>query len=300
MKRNEKAIAAAFILSAALYVFSFTPVISGRHKEKLVQSALLNPKYEKDISEITITSGSSSVILERHSNGIWIGKSGKNIFPAEQKTVSNMIEHLAKVRNMYKISDSTRQYQNLGLSENDAVTVMYKIKDNMSTILYFGGQNYEQNRRYIRSKSSKTSYEIESDIDTYITVSENFWSDPFLIPKNMIPDSDIKTQRVSLGNIKISSDKDKPLLDKIESLRHGKLCDTVQGPVISVLDAYSGDGTHIHADIRTIIGVKDMVFTYRIDNSVTGTNDMIQYSSVVSSWTYGRLLEYFKKQYSEL
>jgi hypothetical protein len=167
----------------------------------------------------------------------------------------------------------------------------------MSTIVYFGGQNYEQTRRYMRSQSSKTSYEIESDLDTYLTVSESFWADPYIIPRNMISDSDMKVQRVSLGNSTLTSgeEKNRELLEKITSLRHGELCDTAQGPVVSMLDAYSGDGTHIHADIRNISGENDMVFTYRIENSVTRQNDMIKYSAVVSSWTYGRLLDYFKK-----
>jgi hypothetical protein len=297
MNRNEKAVTAAFILSAALYAFSFTPAVSGRHKEKQIESALMNPKYENDVSEITITSGSHSVALERNNSGIWIGKSGNRTFPAEQKTVSNMIQRLIKIRSMYKISDNPRQYNDLGLSENDSVSIEYKINSNMSTIVYFGGQNYEQTRRYMRSQSSKTSYEIESDLDTYLTVSESFWADPYIIPRNMISDNDMKVQRVSLGNSTLTSgeEKNRELLEKITSLRHGELCDTAQGPVVSMLDAYSGDGTHIHADIRNISRENDMVFTYRIENSVTRQNDMIKYSAVVSSWTYGRLLDYFKK-----
>lgn len=297
MRRNEKAAVSVFIISAVLYAFSFTPAVKGRHKEKQIQSALMNPKYENDVSEIIITSGSSSVTLKDNDSGIWIGESGTSTFPAEQETVSNMIQHLIKVRSMYKISDNIRQYHSLGLSESDAVTIQYKIKDNMSTKIYFGGQNYENTRRYMRSQSSKISYEIESDIDTYLNVSENFWSDPYIIPRNMISDSDIIMQRVSLGNITLTSgaEKDKPLLEKITQLRHGELCDTVQGDIVSVLDAYSGDGTHIHADIRKISGENDMVFTYRVENNVTGKNDKIQYSAVVSSWTYGRLLDYFKK-----
>jgi len=297
MKRCNMISAAAAALLIVMYAVSFIPAIKRRNGEKSILSALMNKKYEDSVQEIQITQGKNTVRLYKlNDSSVWKGSVRESIFPVDNSVVDRFIQHLANTRNMYKISDSQAKWTLLGVDSDAATSVLYKNDVNMSTKLYFGRQNFLQTRRYMRTDNSISTYEIDSDIDTYLTPAPSVWMDPYVIPQNAggkITRSDIqriKTDRAYYGS------KDKNFEKNCASLlelRHGDLAENPgDNTLVYSLTIENGDGftATIHAYGN---GDEGKILSYSFSNAITGRIYDYKYSVLVSNWTFKKMTELF-------
>lgn len=297
MKKSNMIPAVTAALLMVMYAVSFIPAVKRRNAEKSILSALMNKKYEDSVREIQIAERESSIRLyKQNESGIWKGSLHESIFPVDNTVIFRFIQHLTNTRNMYKISDRQTEWPLLGVDDAAATTVLYKNNVNMSTKLYFGRQNFLKTRRYLRTDNSLSVYEIDSDIDTYLTPSLSVWMDPYIIPQNVngrIAQGDI--QRITAGGTYYSSkdtDFEKKCAGLLE-LRHGELSESVQNEKTAyAIKIEDGDGftTTIHVYGN---GEEGKILSYSFSNEITGRTYDYKYSVLVSSWTFNKMTELF-------
>jgi hypothetical protein len=287
-----------YIVAAAgiLYLVSFIPFFHGDNSEKFIQSALLNTKYEKELSEIQVSEKDKTIrLLHNDENGVWEGECGGVKFPADGKQIQTLIAKLTKVRNMYKISDSQKKWPSLLLTDWSAVTVSYKINDSMSTKLHFGGQNFTKTRRYLRTDSRITSYEIDSDLDMFLTTDESYWFDPYILPRNITAvDSAENIQSVRMNGILYTKKSENfgEKCRKFAELRHGELTAVPQGmKPLYTMQVETGEGLHTEIQVYTAAGGK--ILAYSFTNTLTGKKYDYNHAVMISGWTFSKIEELF-------
>ena len=103
-----------FILGI-LFLLSFFHFKSG---EKIISSALLNKKYEKEIEKIHLTRRNQDFLTMQKSGSLWYARSGSlECFPVQTDLVENFIKDTTNILSMYIISDSAKQIQKLNLTD---------------------------------------------------------------------------------------------------------------------------------------------------------------------------------------
>lgn len=295
MTKNNIVFKYAAVVLIALYALSFIPAVRRGNSEKFIQSALLNKKYENTLTEIQISQKGSRIRLFRRSDDVWEGGREETVFPVDNEQIGKLIDKLIKVRNMYKISDSREKWPNFSLTEQSAVVFEYKNSDNMSTKLYFGGQNFDKTRRYLRTENRITSYEIDSDMDAFLTAKESFWYDPYIIPRNAASASSSESiQGVRINGISYTK-KDEGFEEncrKLTELRHGELSAVPKGgKPLYAIEVECGDGLYVHMQVYEADEGK--ILAYSFTDTLTGKKYDYDYSVMVSGWTFGRIEELF-------
>ena len=297
MKKSNMIPAVTAALLIILYAVSFIPAVKRSNAEKSILSALMNKKYKDSVHEMQITKGENSIRLyKKDESGVWKGSIHESIFPVDNAVISRFIQHLTNTRSMYKISDRKVKWSLLGVDESAATTVFYKNDVNMSTKLYFGSQNFLKTRRYLRTDNNFAVYEIDSDIDTYLSPSPSVWMDPYIVPRNVngkITQGDI--QRINAGGAYYSckdTDFGKKCAGLLE-LRHGDLTESVQNKKAAYsIKIEDGDGftitIHIYGN-----GEEGKILLYSFSNGLTGRTYDYKYSVLVSSWTFNKITELF-------
>ena len=189
------------ILLASILIFGLSLIFSRNEKSapKALESALLNPKYKKEVNIITIQaqeeSDSSS---EKYGSQITLKKQGdfwlflksteesneEICAIADSKIVDSLLEKAASLRRIYKITDKEKDYLSLGVSGNAESTLAFsKNNDKLYTKIHFGLSNSLKNRIYFRSEGKKTVYESQNDFEQYLNTDINYWSEGEIIPE---------------------------------------------------------------------------------------------------------------------
>lgn len=181
------------ILSITVIFLSLTLVFSniGKNKtdkRKKISTALLNPKYITELNEFELTGTGAEKIYLQKKNNIWLVKSDKNGYeiPANQKTVSDFINNLSEIIKLYKISDLSEKNYKVLFPENLSFSVKYKYADNMTTTLLFGKYDFSQNFRYLMTEKTTSVYEINTQLDRFLSTNYQIWAEPDLISKNVL------------------------------------------------------------------------------------------------------------------
>ena len=215
-----------YTLSAILlftYLLSFTKVFNS-DKRKVQKTALLNPKYKEQITSIELSSENQQLILEKN-NDFWIVQDGEAGFsaPASKNQVENFINTLTKIVNVYKISDQ--------MSKNNDYSFDFSIKisyaDTYSQLI-FGKQDFSQTLRYFMTGRSAAVYQAGSDFESFLTISQRFWTEPELISKSITKNiSYTDIQRITISDFqttRILTPEDntfKAYASDLLELRHG-------------------------------------------------------------------------------
>jgi hypothetical protein len=300
MQKNSLLIVCVAAILAVFYAVSFTPVVRGRNAEGVLSSALMNPKYETSVNDIQITEKNRTIqLFKNEGTQLWQGRDGNTLFPVDNSQVKKFISRLIKVRNMYTISDNQKKWQSLSLTDGDAVCVVYKNSDNMSTKLYFGGWNFDKSRRYFRTDNTITSYEIESDIDVFLSSKESFWYDPYILPRNIPGVSGVQdVQRIRVNGILYTpqSPDFTEKCAKLTELRHGDILSVPGGSVPGYeIEAETGSG--LQTTIRVYNAADGKILEYSMKNTLTGTAYDYSYAVMISNWTAGKMEELFPPAY---
>jgi len=279
-----------------LYAVSFIPSVRDKNKEKSIRSALMNKKYEDEVTEITISDRNNSIRLYRQNESdLWTGTSGISVFPADIPRIKKLITELTKVRSLYKISDSKDKWSSFLLDDTSAVIIQYKNSDTVSTKLYFGGQNFDKTRRYFRTENRIASYEIDSGMDVFLNSGSSSWYDSYIIPRNLeavsVPE-DIQEMRINGVYYTQKNTDFSGNCKKLEELRHGELTDVpLNENSFYTIEVEFGNG--LRMSIQVYNADEGKILAYSFTNTLNGRKYDYNYAVRVSNWTFSRIEELF-------
>lgn len=282
-----------FIIAVILTVTYFLSFLRTTDKSKKngVKSALVNEKYLPSISRFIIKGDN---ILSIQNNGkFWTiteNNSGNSI-PADEKIINNFLSELTTIRNMYKISDKNNSKSNFSLSDGSEITLRYYYSDKAEDFydIIFGGHDFSNNSRYIMSGKNTAVYEIDTNLDSYITTSVQFWSEPYIISslacelKNGIKAADVQAFYCNEGEAPLLK---KEFPAKLLELRHGGFAENFE----------DSDDKIIFNFYIQLGNKKDIYFSVYETSSESYYNIKAEYGNYtayykISAWTYKSISE---------
>ncbi|MCR5188363.1 MAG: DUF4340 domain-containing protein [Treponema sp.] len=190
LAKKDKVLYTAVIILALLYGLSFIKAASSSDKRESINSSLVNPKYKSSINQIDLYNINNSICLKKINNksfNYWVimDEEGHYISPADSQKVEKMLSELTKVRSMYKLSDKIDINSAFGLTDSSAFHIKYYYQDAFHD-LTFGNQNFSLSDRYIMTDANTRVYEINSDLDPYLSTSPQAWSEAFIISQEVL------------------------------------------------------------------------------------------------------------------
>lgn len=283
---KDKILFFSAILLAMLFPLSFL-LEKKQNSIETYETAFLNPKNENEIEKITLQKIDSTLVLE-NNNGFFTGGNTEKtyVFPADQKSVKNLVSALKKIR---KISKSESSGENLN-QKNFDFRISYTLKNGITTEILFGKTDITETKRFVKIPGKNEIFKIESDFEPFLTTSADFWVCPEIVwkPGHEIIHAD-EIQKISLienGRRKTLVPSSKDFLKKAEtllSLRHGKLCPEIEfteNPVILEVEFEKNIFS-----VKIVPSAEDFVLVYK--------NESSNYAAEISGWTFSRLKEIF-------
>ena len=276
------------IFLAIIFPLSFF-IEKRQNSVETYETAFLNPKNENEIEKITLESFDSTVILE-NKDGFFTGVNSEKtyIFPADQKSVKNLISVLKKVRKITK-SESSGEKLN---EKNCDFRISYTLKSGKATEILFGKTDITETKRFVKIPGKNEIFKTESDFEPFLTTSADFWVCPEIVwNPNSAENLADEIQKISLvqdGKRKTLIPSAKDFSKKAEtllSLRHGKLCPAVETSENSdFLEVEFEDNIF---SVKIIPATESFVLVY----GKSGSN----YAAEISEWTLNRLNEIFSE-----
>ena len=295
---NKLLIALAAFL-AILYFLSFTKSCSsGDHREK-IKSALVNQKYLNNITSFELTDASGSITIKKENENFWSVSSSETpdiSLAANPERITNLLNNLTTIRNLYKISDKITKNSTFGLTNGTEFHLRYSTKDSFHELI-FGNQDFSLSSRYLMTEKSTQVYEIDSSLDNFLTTSIQSWAEPYIISQTVfgkITPQDIqRTTVVNQNHLSTVSDSQK-LLD----LRHGGSPD--RETVLSILQNNQAPERNITLELGNKKEIEIKIFATKNENEFIliteyqaqkGKNPLFTSTSKISSWTYNKIKE---------
>ena len=181
-----------------LFIISFTKINSNnvlKDKRKPVKTAVINPKNIDKITRMQIYEGNgdSKIITLIKINNLWYTdtdpfiKNSQNqdkmdfLIPAEQIKVSQMLEYFSQTINVYKRSEKLKEKNDFGLTDSSTIHLRYYMDGEIFNEVLFGKTDFAKTSRYMMSKTNTTVYEISTNIDQFLTMVEQNWTEPYII-----------------------------------------------------------------------------------------------------------------------
>lgn len=194
--------------------------IASPKTEKSFETALVNPKYEIDEISLRYEREGSATISKR--GAFWtcdyVSPEGKRaVFPCDGTVVKNLLGCSRNVITVYEISDSLKNMDSLGLSQEDAFCVEFSQDGKTVSKIFFGAAD-SRRRIAFYVDSQKKIYCTDSAILSYLTLSPDFWCDPNIFPESVCDKMDGAT--IAISPLAIGTEPD---LSQISRLRHGKI-----------------------------------------------------------------------------
>lgn len=185
-KRNLALLITNIVLLGVLFIgFCVSP---SKTTFSVQKSILLNTKYRDNINylEFRNPQNMNSLII-RELNNIWYGESellgegDKLVFPIDDKLITQFIENVSTLRDLYKVSESFSSYESFGLSEESAFNIKIghdSIEDSMNIYsdLYFGINDFTQNNIFLRT-NNKNVYKTKDNLSSYFSIDPEYWVD---------------------------------------------------------------------------------------------------------------------------
>lgn len=289
------------------YILSFTN-FSSTDKRKLVKTALVNNKYIDSINRFELSQGEQKITLSKEKAGggdVWfiLAENNTKILPADKELVNNFLFKLTKVVNVYKISDKISQNNSFGLTDSSTFCLKYYFSDSEFQQIYFGNLDFSNSFRYLMSGKNTTVYQIENSLDTFLTTSLQFWSEPYIVSRQIIninKDS-VQSIKVKYKNQTTSFSASQnnftnKCFDFLE-LRHGGVA--TQSEIFNAnqenkqleLIFENGDKTSFKINCFELEDTIILETIYNLNNAKTTT-----IYTKVSKWTYNKIKEILLNQ----
>ena len=286
------------ILLAALYSFSFfvKPTVD---KRKSVKTALLNPKYKNEISQIQIHDSSSQLFLQKNKD-VWEIVDFENPFvklPADSKRINKMIDDFSQVIGAVQVSvkvdkSDSLTAQNFGFDDR-AVEIDFFAGGESAGEIVFGKNDFTQTKRYIKTHSSNLAYEIEDFASIYLTTSIQSWSESGLISQQVLGNikADDIQRIIADGRTFTNSDSlYKEYVSKLLELRHGGINLNEQfNTENSVYKIKLELGNKNNIDIFVYKASREGNYLVQLNYLNFKTNELSVYYESISEWTFSRL-----------
>lgn len=274
------------IFFALLFPLSFL-LEKKQNSVESFETAFLNPKNKTEIKKIILTNSDSTLELE-NKNGFYFGGNTEKtyVFPADQKSVKNLVSALTKIRKLSK-AESSGSILN---EKNYDFKIIYELNGGSTTKILFGKSDITETKRFVKIPGKNEVFRTESDLEQFFTTSADFWGYPEIVwnPKSEKKSAE-DIQKISL----LQNGKRKTFLpsandfyknaETILSLRHGKLCPKTEIPENTEIFEVEFDD-YIFS-VKIIPSGEDFVLVYK--------NEYSDYVAEISSWTYSRLKEAF-------
>lgn len=286
------------ILLAALYSFSFfvKPTVD---KRKSVKTALLNPKYKNEISQIQIHDSSSQLFLQKNKD-VWEIVDFENPFvklPADSKRINKMIDDFSQVIGAVQVSvkvdkSDSLTAQNFGFDDR-AVEIDFFAGGESAGEIVFGKNDFTQTKRYIKNHSSNLAYEIEDFASIYLTTSIQSWSESGLISQQVLGNikADDIQRIIADGRTFTNSDSlYKEYVSKLLELRHGGINLNEQfNTENSIYKIKLELGNKNNIDIFVYKASREGNYLVQLNYLNFKTNELSVYYESISEWTFSRL-----------
>ena len=286
------------ILLAALYSFSFffKPTVD---KRKSVKTALLNPKYKNEISQIQIHDSSNQLFLQKNKD-VWEIVDFKNPFvklPADSKRINKMIDDFSQVIGAVQVSvkvdkSDSLTAQNFGFDDR-AVEIDFFAGGESAGEIVFGKNDFTQTKLYIKPHSSNLAYEIEDFASIYLTTSIQSWSESGLISQQVLGNikADDIQRIIADGRTFTNSDSlYKEYVSKLLELRHGGINLNEQfNTENSIYKIKLELGNKNNIDIFVYKASREGNYLVQLNYLNFKTNELSIYYESISEWTFSRL-----------
>ena len=289
-KNNKILIIVATILTA-LYILSFTKSCTSKDSREKIKTSLVNQKYKDSITSFELQDATGELKIIKKGSFWTVGT-----LPASSERMQSFINNLTTIRNLYKISDKINKNSTLGLTTGTEFHLKYSTQD-ASHELIFGNQDFSLSSRYMMTEKSTQVYEIDSSLDTYLTISIQSWAEPFIISQlvlGKITPEDIQRTTVINQNHFTSISEPQKLLD----LRHGG--SPTEQELLSVLQNNQLPDTALTLELGNKNEIELKIYPTVSDNEFIVMTEYYKqkgespyYTSVakISSWTYNRIKE---------
>lgn len=286
------------IFLAALYCASFfmKPTVD---KRKTVKTALLNPKYKNEISQIQIHDSSAQIFLQKNSD-FWEIVDYENSFvklPADSKRINKMIDDFSKVVGAFQVSAKVEKSdsltaQNFGFDDS-AVEIDFFAGGESAGEIVFGKNDFTQSKRYIKTHSSIFAYEIDDFASVYLTPSIQSWSEAGLISQQVL--GNIKADDIQriIADGRTYTNNDSFYMEyvsKLLELRHGGINSNdffTTDDSIYKLKLELGNKNNI--DISVYKTSREGNYLIEISYFNSSKNESSVYYESISEWTYSKL-----------
>lgn len=301
MLQNKKnlILISSIILLTFTYILSFV-TINKSTSRKQIKTELINEKYQKEIVMFQLKQGNDLLTLSKVDDLWFIQKDTTftESIPADSKRIQDFISELIKLRQIYKISDKINQNNDFGLNDDSTLTIRYYLEDSTFSDLIFGGKDFSKSYRYLMTGKSLAVFQIDSSLETFLSLNTQMWCDPNIISKSVlgpVTENDIQTVEVTATNGKTikSPANDSEFytkMNKLLNLRHGGLgsAESDFNPEYSFKIEF---GNKEWATIQIALDPKDNDYNVRTEYFIETINKKYVFYSKISLWTYNSIKE---------
>ena len=288
---------AAFL--TILYFLSFIKSCTSSDRREKIKSALVNQKYVNDITSFELTDATGSITIKKENENFWSVSSSETpdiSLAANTERITNLLNNLTAIRNLYKISDKITQNSTFGLTSGTEFHLRYSTKDSFHELI-FGNQDFSLSSRYMMTEKSTQVYEIDSSLDNFLTTSIQSWAEPYIISQTVfgkITPQDIQRTTVENQNHLSSISDSQKLLD----LRHGGI--PSQEEVLEIIQNNQTPESTITLELGNKKEIELKIYPTKNESEFIliteykpekDRNPLFTSSSKISSWTYNKIKE---------
>lgn len=295
---NKILIAFATFLTI-LYFLSFIKSSSSADRREKIKSALVNQKYLNDITSFELTDASGTITITKVNDSFWSVSASKSpdiCLPASPERITNLLSNLTTIRNLYKISDKITQNSTFGLTSGTEFHLRYSTKDSFHELI-FGNQDFSLSSRYMMTEKSTQVYEIDSNLDNFLTTSIQSWAEPYIISQTVFgklsPQDIQRATIVNQNHLSSISDSQKFL-----ELRHGGI--PGQEEVLEIIQNNQTPESAITLELGNKKEIELKIYPTKIENEFIVITEYLPQkgevpaftsASKISSWTYNKIKE---------
>lgn len=305
-KKNTTILYSIIFVLLILYIFSVTFFSNNaKNKKAYTKYTLIDEKLLSEINLITIQKNTSEQLVFFFKDNMWLITYNNDLqsgIPVDINTLKNFFVYFFKIQNIYKVSDNYNENNAYGLTQNNQTKINFYTNNSEDYEFCFGNLDFSQSKRYFSTNSKKGVYLINSDFDSFLTTSSQFWADPLII-STQIKDSVLQMGEIQSISIKNYEDNSSNYINsssenwsensaKLLELRHGGQNtdqNYLQQKKLYNLDLEMGDKSSINMQIFETS--EENQFICKITFNSNKLKSEFSYDVKISLWTYNKIKE---------
>lgn len=294
-KVQERILYSGLIILSLLYILSF---FKHTDKRKSVKTSFLNPKYLEEVYQINLfTLDEDKALSLKKIDNIWFIEdkaNNKSAYTGDQKRIEKFLNELSKIRTIYHVTDNLTKNNNFGLMDKESFHIKY-YTSNSNTDLIFGNLDFSDLYRFFMTGKNTKIYQVDNNIELYLTTNPQIWQDPFLISPAIINLKEDSIQGLtvkrkdSYKRLNANSEEFNNLKKNLMELRHGGTGEKQDflSEEFDEITVELGDKNSIEIKIYALEDSFQFITTYNLFNK----NKKYETQATISNWTYRKLFE---------